>query len=194
MTARHHRLGQADGGAFRILSEIDAATGLSTSRYPWGYAWPVSTPLRADQQAPGAPIQVLKASPELQITLPAAQPGWRTSFERRRALAAALLTPITVLLFLDAPLAGSVDHPVEWATLGLLGVLAATNWATFVPRRDGVRTVAATPCGAMAGLYPVLALMTLGGQPMTPFLTVFAVLLLAYGVSQRVLGAGACSA
>ncbi len=154
----------------------------------------MSTPLRADQQAPRAPIQVLKASPELQITLPKTPPGWRTAFDRRRSLVAALLTPLTVLLFLDAPQQGSVDHPVEWATVGLLGVLAATTWATFVPRRDGARTVAATPCGAMAGLYPVLALMTLGGQPLTPFLSVFAVLLLTYGVSQRVLGAGACNA
>ncbi len=153
----------------------------------------MSTPLRADQQAPGAPIQVLKASHELQITVPTAQPAWRTAFDRRRAVVALLLTPITVLLFLDAPLAGSVDHPVEWTTLGLLGVLAAALWATFVPRRDGATAIAGTPCAAMAGLYPVLALMAIGGQPMTPILTGFSVLLLAYGVSQRVLGTGACS-
>lgn len=152
-----------------------------------------NTPSTIEPPSAG-PIQILEPTPAVQLGLPATPPVWRTALDRRRAVVAAILTPVTVMLFLDAPSAGSVDQPWEWGALGLLGVLAALIWATFVPRQDGARTVAATPCGAMAAVYPVLALMSLGGQPMTPLMTGFSVLMLSYGLSQRVLGTGACRA
>jgi len=153
----------------------------------------VNTPSPTDERSPARPIHVLEAPAELQIHLPAAQPAWRTAFDRRRALVAAVLAPVAGLLFFDAPLAGSIDHPAEWAVLGLLGVLSAALWATFVPRRDRTRTAAASPCGAMAAVYPIIALMTLGGQPLSALLAVFTLLMVGYGVGQRVFGTGACS-
>jgi hypothetical protein len=78
-------------------------------------------------------------------------------------------------------------------TLGGLGVLTALIWATFVPRRDGADS-ATTPCGAMTALYPVLALMALGGQALSPVPAVVAVLFLGWGLAQRVTGFGACTA
>ncbi len=138
----------------------------------------------------GSPIQLFEAPPELRIQVPA--PGWRTAFDRRRTVVAALLTPVTVLLFADAPTPGSLDHPGEWLVVGALGVLAALIWATFVPRLDRVVTMAASPCGAMAAVYPVLTLMTLGGRPLTLFPTLFGLAVLSWGLTQRVTGVGAC--
>ncbi len=140
------------------------------------------------------PVHVLQGSEAVRLRVPASPSPWRTALDRRRAIVALALTPITVLLFLDAPVRSSLDRPVEWAVLGVLGVLSALIAATFVPRADGLRTVAASPCGAMAGIYPVVALMSLGGQPMGAVMSLFSVLLLGYGLSQRVLGTGACSA
>jgi hypothetical protein len=151
----------------------------------------MSSPSRTPEQAPGSPIQVFEAPPELRIQVPA-PPGWRTAFDRRRAVVAALLTPVTVLLFADAPTPGSLDHPGEWLVVGALGVLAALIWASFVPRRDRAATMAASPCGAMAALYPVLTVMTLGGRPLTLFPTLFGLAILTWGLTQRVTGVGAC--
>lgn len=97
-----------------------------------------------------------------------------------------------MLLYADAPSPGTLDHPGEWATIAALGVLAALIWASFVPRRDRVATVAASPCGAMTATYPVLTLMTLAGRPLTFFPTLFCLAILAWGLAQRVTGVGAC--
>lgn len=153
----------------------------------------MSHPTGTEQRTePAPPIHLFQATPELRIALPTQRPGWRTAFDRRRAAVAAVITPLTVMLFLDAPRRGSVDHPAEWLVLGTLGVLTALIWASFVPRRDGAEAVAATPCGAMAAVYPVLALMTLGGQPLTPLVGAFTLLLLGWGLTQRVSGTSAC--
>lgn len=144
-------------------------------------------------RAPGAPIQVLRPAPGIRIGPPRAS-SWRGAFDRRRGLVAVSVVPIAVLLFADAPANGSVDELGEWVLVGLLGVLSALVWATFVPRRGGGRAMAASPCAALTALYPLLAVMALGGQPMSVGMGVLATALLVWGLAQRVRGAGACAA
>ncbi|MEZ5192400.1 MAG: hypothetical protein R2734_07715 [Nocardioides sp.] len=64
-------------------------------------------------------------------------------------------------------------------------------WATFIPARDaGARTAPSSPCGVLSGVYPVLALVALSGQPFVVANAALAAAFLGWGLLQRWRGAG----
>ncbi len=117
--------------------------------------------------------------------------GLGARWSRRQGIAALILTPIAFALY-----AWLAAFPTGWDWFGVLALLAVGTsviYASYLPAsgRPALRVPTGPPCGSLAVLFPVLAVMSMGsGTPGGAGVAVFFVLL---GVVHRMVSSVTCA-
>lgn len=130
-----------------------------------------------------APLRSLRASP----------PGWVESLVHpRRALGTVLLLPLTSWAARSSLPVDLVPGPAWWVVLATVGLLAAATLASYVPLPRGAPRSAGGPCARGAVFFVVLSFLVLGSATTEVVTAAPALLLVAMGLGQRLVGATAC--
>lgn len=118
------------------------------------------------------------------------------SWPRRRWVAAGILLPVTALWFarIGAGVPGSLAAPgLAWiGPVALASALAALVLSSYVPPAGWRPEVGCTPCAALSGLTLVGATIALRSAPLDPANAALAVLMLSFGLYQRLSAPASC--